>query len=119
MESARTQPIPELLPPEVLTLPKVEIPVDGVTGYCLRDDQKQVVFFVFEEGVSFPDHSHCDQSGLVISGEMTIEIGGEVNLFQAGDVYHVPEGVQHRVNFSQRTVLIDMSDAPDRYVVSS
>ena len=61
MESARTRPIPELLPPEVLTLPKVEIPVDGVTGYCLSDDRKQVVFFVFEEGVSFPDHAHCEQ----------------------------------------------------------
>lgn len=117
MESAKFQPANRLLPPEIQQLPKVEIPVDGVAGYCLRDDQKQVVFFVFEEGVSFPDHSHCDQRGLVISGEMVIEIEGQSNLYQAGDIYLVPEGVRHRTTFSQRTVLIDMSDSPDRYAV--
>ncbi len=115
MDSART--IDNLLPPEIMALPKVEIPVDGVTGYCLKDDRKQVVFFVFEEGVSFPDHSHCDQRGLVISGEMVIDIEGQSNLYQAGDQYRVPEGVKHRASFTQQTVLIDMSDAPDRYRV--
>ena len=115
MEAAKSQPITEILPPEILSLPQVEVPVAGVVGYCLKNDEKQVVFFVFDEGVSFPDHSHCEQQGILISGEMTIEIDGQTNLFQAGDSYRVPEGVKHRANFSQRTVLVDMSDAPDRY----
>ena len=115
MEAANIQPVHDLLPPEVLSLPKVEIPVSGVEGYCLHDAEKQVVFFVFEEGVSFPDHSHCEQRGMVISGEMVLEIDGETNLYQEGDFYLVPEGVKHRASFSTRTVLIDMSDAPDRY----
>jgi quercetin dioxygenase-like cupin family protein len=105
------------LPPEILALPKVEVPVDGVAGYCLHDDEKQVVFFVFEEGVSVPDHAHCDQRGIIISGEMVMDIEGQTNLYQPGESYHVPEGVKHRTNFSKRTVLIDMSDAPDRYRV--
>ena len=115
MEAANVQPISEILPPEILSLPKVEIPVAGVTGYCLQNEEKQVVFFVFDEGVSFPDHSHCQQRGLIISGEMVLDINGETNLYQEGDTYHVPEGVRHRANFSQRTVLVDMSDVPDRY----
>ena len=115
MEAAKSPMGTEILPPEILSLPKVEIPVSGVEGYCLNDDQKQVVFFIFEEGVSFPDHAHCDQRGMVVSGEMVIEINGQTNLYQAGDFYQVPEGVKHRANFSQRTVLIDMSDAPNRY----
>jgi quercetin dioxygenase-like cupin family protein len=115
MEAAKSRPINEILPPEILSLPKVEVPVAGVDGYCLKNDEKQVVFFVFEEGVSFPDHSHCEQQGYLISGEMTMEIEGQTNLYQAGDHYRVPEGVKHRTNFSQRTVLVDMSDAPDRY----
>lgn len=115
MEAAKSQPISELLPPEILALPKVEMPVAGVSGYSLKNDEKQVVFFIFEEGVSFPDHSHCEQQGVLISGEMTIEIEGQTNLYQAGDFYQVPGGVKHRTNFSQRTVLVDMSDAPDRY----
>ena len=115
MEAANVQPINELLPPEILSLPKVEIPVAGVAGFCLHDEEKQVVFFVFDEGVTFPDHSHCEQRGMVISGEMTLEIDGETNLYQDGDFYLVPESVKHRAYFSQRTVLVDMSDAPNRY----
>jgi len=119
MEAAKSQPINKILPPEILSLPKVEVPVAGVDGYCLKNDEKQVVFFVFNEGVSFPDHSHCEQQGIVIAGEMTIEIDGQTNLYQAGDKYRVPEGVKHRASFSQPTVLIDMSDAPDRYRISA
>ena len=115
MEAAKSQSINEIFPPEILSLPKVEVPIAGVDGFSLKNDEKQVVFFVFEEGVSFPDHSHCEQQGLLISGEMTIEIEGQTNLYHSGDYYRVPGGVKHRANFSQRTVLIDMSDAPDRY----
>lgn len=116
MDPVKTHPATAILPPEVLALPTVEIPVAGVTGYCLQDDSKQVVFFIFEEGVSLPDHTHCEQRGLVISGELVLEIEGETNLYQAGDHYVVPEGAHHRASFSQQTLVIDMSDAPDRYV---
>lgn len=115
MEAAKSQQIENIFPPEILSLPQVAIPVSGVAGYCLQNDEKQVVFFVFDEGVSFPDHSHCDQRGIVISGEMIIEIEGKSNLYQAGDHYHVPNDVSHRSSFSQKTVLIDMSDVPNRY----
>jgi mannose-6-phosphate isomerase-like protein (cupin superfamily) len=118
METAKTHDLANVLPPEILALPKVEVPVDGVTGFGLSDDEKQVVFFVFEEGVSFPDHSHCEQRGVIISGEMVMEVDGTPTLFQPGETYEVPEGVRHRTTFSQRTVLVDMSDAPDRYATS-
>lgn len=117
MDAAKTQSHTQEFPPEIMALPKVEVPVAGVEGWCLHDDEKQVVFFVFEEGVSFPDHSHCEQRGIVISGEMTIEVDGQTNLYQDGDHYEVPQGANHRTNFSKRTVLVDMSDAPDRYRV--
>ncbi|MCP4574454.1 MAG: cupin domain-containing protein [bacterium] len=119
MDPVKTHPAAAILPPEVLALPTVEIPVAGVTGYSLRNDEKQVVFFVFEEGVSVPDHTHCEQRGMVISGEMVLEVEGETNLYQAGDHYRVPEGARHRASFSCQTLVIDMSDAPDRYVTST
>ena len=118
MEASRSQTTQDSLPPEIISLPKVEVPVAGVTGYCLNDDEKQVVFFIFEEGVSFPDHAHCEQRGILISGEMTMEIEGKTNLYQTGDQYVVPEGANHRTSFSKRTVLVDMSDTPKRYKVS-
>ena len=117
MEAMRTDQFTGLLPEEVLALPKIEIPIDGVTGFAINDDEKQVVFFVFDEGVSFPDHSHCAQRGTVISGEMVMEVEGRTNLYQPGDHYHVPEGVSHRTVFSKKTVLVDMSDDPQRYAI--
>ena len=117
MDTARPRRAIDSLPEAIRALPLVELPVAGATGHCLHDDQKRVVFFAFDEGVSFPDHSHCEQRGLVIAGEMTIEIDGQTNLYQAGDTYVVPDGVRHRATFSKPTVLIDMSDAPDRYSV--
>ena len=107
----------DLLPKEILSLPKVEIPVAGVTGFCLQNDEKQLVFFLFDEGVSVPDHSHCAQRGTVVAGEVTIEIEGQTELYQAGDVYHIPEGAKHRAWFSKPTFLIDLFDEPDRYPV--
>lgn len=117
MASTRAKQFSGLLPVEVFDLPQIEVPIDGVTGFALNDDQKQVVFFVFEEGVSFPDHSHCAQRGTVLSGEMVLEIEGRTNLYLPGDHYHVPRGVHHRTRFPQRTVLVDMSDDPGRYRV--
>lgn len=117
MDPARTRQALDFLPEAVRSLPLVELPVAGATGHCLNDDQKQIVFFAFDEGVSFPDHSHCEQRGVVIAGEMTIEIDGQTNLYQTGDQYVVPDGVRHRASFSRPTVLIDMSDAPNRYSV--
>jgi quercetin dioxygenase-like cupin family protein len=119
MDQLKTHPASSLLPREILALPKIEIPVAGVTGYSLHNGEKQLVFFLFDEGVSFPDHSHCEQRGMVVSGEMLMEIEGETNLYQAGDLYAVPGGVRHRTSFSRPTFLIDLSDAPNRYKASA
>jgi len=116
MESVNSSPAAAVFPPEILALPQVEIPVAGVTGHCLQNGEKQVVFFLFDEGVSVPDHAHCEQHGIVISGELVMEVEGKTNLYTAGDYYRVPEGVNHRASFSKPTLVVDMSDAPDRYV---
>jgi len=102
MEAASSQTTQDNLPPQILSLPKVEVPVAGVTGYCLSNDERQLVFFIFEEG-----------------GEMILEIEGQTELYQAGDQYRVPEGANHRANFSKRTVLVDLTDTPDRYKVGN
>jgi len=106
-----------LWPPEITSLPKVVVPVSGVTGHCLRDGERQIVFFEIEEGTSFPDHSHCAQWGTVIAGELTLEVDGQAELYLPGDTYHIPEGARHRASFSKRTYLIDLFGAADRYPV--
>lgn len=104
-------------PPEILDLPQVEIPIAGAVGYSLQNHEKQILFMMFPEGVSVPDHSHAAQTGLVVRGEMTLEMDGRTEYFQPGDFYHIPAGKTHRTHFSMDTFLIDMGDAPDRFPV--
>ena len=117
MEAAKSPSTFDLLPDEIKTLPKIEIPVSGVTGFSLLNDEKQLVFFVVDEGVTVPNHAHCAQKGTVVAGEMTLTIEGQTNLYQPGDTYSIPEGASHRVSFSKDTILIDLFDAPNRYPV--
>ncbi len=102
-------------PEEILRLPQVEFHVSGVTGHSLTNDEKQVTFFRFEEGTTVPDHSHGPQWGYLIQGEMTLEIDGRIELFEAGDIYYVPGGKKHRTMFSRESYVIDMGDEPGRY----
>ncbi len=102
-------------PKEILRLPQVEFHIAGVTGHSLRDSEKQITFFRFDEGTTVPDHSHTAQWGYLVAGEMVLEIEGRTELYQAGDTYYVPGGSKHRTMFSQVSYVIDMGDDPDRY----
>ncbi|MBK9303346.1 MAG: cupin domain-containing protein [bacterium] len=74
-----------------------------------------MTFFRFDEGVTVPDHNHGAQWGYLVTGEMTLEIEGRTELYQAGDVYYIPAGKKHRTSFSQTSHVIDMGDDPHRY----
>jgi len=102
-------------PREILRLPQVEFHIAGVTGHSLTDSEKQVTFFRFDEGTVVPDHSHASQWGYLVEGEMTLEIDGRTELYEAGDIYHVPGGTKHRTSFSKESFVIDMGSDPRRY----
>ncbi|MBC8424712.1 cupin domain-containing protein [bacterium] len=104
-------------PKEILRLPQVEFHIAGVTGHSLKNSEKQITFFRFDEGTTVPDHSHAAQWGYLVKGEMVLEIEGRTELFQAGDTYHVPGGTKHRTSFSQESYVIDMGDDPERYTL--
>lgn len=113
MENVR--PALSFWPLEIASLPRVAVPIAGVTGHTLKNDEKQVFFLRFEEGTSVPDHSHGAQWGYLVSGEMTLEIDGRTELYQAGDIYFIPAGKKHRTVFSRESYVIDMADELDRY----
>ena len=111
----KTQTLKTIWSPEILDLPQVPVPIAGVSGHTLRNSEKQIYFFRFEEGTNVPDHSHGAQWGYLVSGEMTLEVDGRTELYQAGDVYHIPANKKHRTVFSQESYVIDMADELDRY----
>ena len=102
--------------PEFITgLPQVEIPVPGVCGWLSQAKGHQVVFFEIEPIGEIPPHSHGEQWGIVVEGEMDLTIGGETRRYRPGDSYHIAAGVEHGATFLSRFRAIDVFAEPDRY----
>lgn len=96
-------------------LPEIDIPLEGIRGWLLQSKDKQVVFFDIEPIGVVPPHSHCAQWGLMVDGEMRLNIGGKSKVYRKGDCYFIPEGVVHSATFLTRVFVIDVFDDPGRY----
>jgi quercetin dioxygenase-like cupin family protein len=102
--------------PEMITnLPEIDIPIDGIRGWLLRNDTISAVFFELDPIGKIPDHDHCAQWGMVIEGKMRFTIGGETKIYTRGDRYFIPEGVVHSAEFLTKCYVIDYFDDPNRY----
>ena len=104
-------------PEMIRALPEVDIQLEGVRGWLLQGESKQVVFFDMQPACEVPPHSHCDQWGFVVEGEMRLVIGGKSRVYRKGDSYFIPEGVVHSAVFVTRVNAIDVFDDPHRYRV--
>ena len=98
-------------------LPEIDINLEGVRGWLLQSDSKQVVFFDIQPVGEVPPHSHCAQWGIMLDGEMSLTIGNETKTYRKGDQYFIPEGTTHSARFLSRVNVIDIFDASDRYQV--
>jgi len=104
-------PYPEM----IRDLPEIDVSLEGVRGWLLQGQNKQVVFFDIEPVGVVPPHSHCAQWGLVVDGEMKLTIGEETRIYRKGDWYYIPEGAVHSATFLTRVHVIDVFDDPQRY----
>ncbi len=104
--------------PEIIsTLPKINIPFQGVNGYLLQGRDNQLVFFDFAEATTIPPHSHGAQWGIVVDGEIRLKISGVEKKYQKGDSYFVPEGAVHSGITSAGFKAIDFFSQADRYTI--
>lgn len=113
MKQWQNTPYPEM----IRELPEIDIPLKGIRGWLLQSSKKQVVFFDIEPVCKVPAHSHCTQWGLMVEGEMRLNIGGESKVYRKGDWYFIPDGVVHSANFLTRVNAIDVFDDPGRYKI--
>jgi len=104
-------PFPEM----VRGLPQIDIPLEGIRGWLLQSQDKQVVFFDIEPIGEMPPHSHCAQWGIIVEGEMSLTIEGKTKVYRKGDWYYIPEGAVHSATFPTRVNAIDIFDHSQRY----
>ncbi len=103
------------LPPLIRGLPEIDIPVAGVRGWLLQGGEQQAVFFDIEPIGAIPPHSHGEQWGVVLAGEMNLTVGGETKRMGPGDWYHIPARVVHSAEFLSRFQAIDFFADRDRW----
>jgi len=102
--------------PEVIRkLPEADIPLEGVRGWILQGRNHQVVFFDIAPVGKVPEHSHGEQWGVVIEGEMDLTIDGRTRRLTKGASYLIPAGAPHSATFQTRCKAIDFFTDPDRY----
>lgn len=104
-------------PDMIRRLPEIDIAFEGVRGWLFQGNRNQTVYFDIQPVGEIPPHSHCDQWGLVLEGEMDLTIDGETKTYRKGDRYFIPEGVVHSAVFGTRVQVIDVFGSPNRYRV--
>lgn len=103
----------------VLKLPKVNIPLSGVSAYLSQGDNHQVIFMEFSEDVELPEHFHESQIGFVLEGKIDLIIDGVKKTYCKGDQYCIPKDVKHSGKIYAGYSDITYFDQRSRYNVKS
>ncbi len=89
----------------------------ALDAYLSSGDRGLVMFYeATDRDVVVPEHVHGDQWGIVLSGTVRIEIGGEMHECGRGDTYFVPGGVPHFTWVAAGTRGLDIFEEHDRYL---
>jgi quercetin dioxygenase-like cupin family protein len=106
--------------PETITrLPEADIPLPGVRGWISQAADHQIVFFDLPPGQEIPLHSHGEQWGIVVEGEMELTISGDTQRYAPGDSYHIPAGAVHGAKCLSHLRAIDVFADADRYAAKA
>jgi len=102
-------------PEFIKNMPSAEIPFEGAAANLLTGKEGQAAFFKLKKGFLVPPHSHGEQWGIMVSGELELTIGEETKVYKAGDSYYIGEGVTHSANCLTDVLAIDIFADPERY----
>ncbi len=105
-------------PDFVRRLPRIDLPLPGVTGWLLQGKDQQVVFVEFLETVEVPDHSHEDQWEIPLSGRVELRRnGGATETLTVGLPFFIPSGQIHGATVHAGYRAIIVFDEVARYQV--
>jgi len=107
--------IPTEFPDFVRNLPEADLPFDGLRGWLLQSNSGQILFNESDVEVTVPEHSHCDQWGVVINGDIKLTVNDHMRLYSRGDTYYIPEGVTHEAQIYPGFKAVDYFTDQNRY----
>lgn len=64
--------------------------------FATSGDHLTLSLVELEPGAAIPLHRHPhEQMGLLLEGELSLTIGGQTHVVQAGQMWRIPGGVEH------------------------
>lgn len=106
-------------PPFLGNLPELDLPFDPsvVTARAIGSPEALAVFFDIHRETTLAPHSHGDQWGTVIRGELHLTMDGQTRTYRPGESYFIPAGTVHGATIPAGTQIIDVFAEADRYRV--
>jgi len=106
-------------PDFIKAFPSIDVPFpeDVVQTAVVQSEVGLVAFFTFLKDMKLPPHSHGAQWGTVVEGQIEFTIGGATRIYNAGDSYSIPAGVEHGALIKSGTRVIDVFEEADRYAI--
>lgn len=108
----------EFFPAFIRALPEADIPIETCRAYMVRD-RCQALFFELPGGSQSPDHTHGNEWGYVLRGQVDITIDGVTTSYRPGESYFVGEGVVHSVVNHPGLVGVSVFEGTDRFAAKS
>ena len=73
-------------------------------AYKLKAQGSDVLFASYPAGTSIPPHKHeTDNHGVIIRGELKLNMNGKEEIISVGEWYHVPANTIHSAKFEIET----------------
>ncbi|EKD96562.1 MAG: hypothetical protein ACD_23C01400G0008 [uncultured bacterium] len=102
--------------PDIITkLPQADIPIENLKAFLVQGENQQILFMEFDKDTEVAEHSHEAQWGIVLDGEIELNINNKKHLFGKGDTYFIPKGINHSAKIKQGYKDITLFDQKDRY----
>jgi len=102
-------------PNMITSLPEPDILVAGLHAYLFQGETQQIVFMSFDEDAEIPEHSHEAQWGVILDGEIMLNVGGITRVHRKGDTYFIPRGVKHSAFITKGYKDLTLFNQKDRY----
>lgn len=100
--------VPESMPfPEpIRRLPSTRLGEATVFVHDAPHTQVQFIEAPPDRPVTVPTHTHDVEWGVVVEGQIRMDLGGRVEVHPAGTQHHIPSGLPHSFTFAPGTMSI-------------